>query len=124
MVTSGEPENDAAGTRNAPAAGTRGGADTEAPAPCGTCAPVKRTDARSADLADVRGLETLGAFLDFELHFVTFGQRAEPFRRDRRVMHEDVRATILLDEAETLRVVEPLHLALRHTVLLLNIRAV
>src|SRR4029077_20321190 len=63
----------------------------------------------------------LGALLDLELHPVTFGQRAEALRRDRRVVHEHIRAAVLLDETEALRVVKPLHLALRHLRLLLRI---
>src|SRR5262249_13570381 len=50
-----------------------------------------------------------------ELHLLTFGQRAEALGLDGRVVAEDVlAATILGDETEALRIVEPLHGTGRH----------
>src|SRR5512146_1341420 len=66
------------------------------------------------DFPHVSGLETLRAFDDLEFHVVALGKRAEALRHDRRVVNEHVLAALLRDEAEPLRVVEPLDRALRH----------
>src|SRR5690606_32363664 len=65
-------------------------------------------------LADVRGLQALGALHDLELHGVTLGEGPEAVHHDGAVMHEDVLAAFLRDEAVALRVVEPLHGTRRH----------
>src|SRR5258705_739364 len=62
-----------------------------------------------SSLADVGRLQTLGASRYFELHAVTLDEALEALRLDRAVVHEDVLATFLRDEAEALRIVEPLH---------------
>src|SRR3954471_5915842 len=60
-------------------------------------------------------LETLRPLRHVEGHLLAFGQCAEPFGGDRRVMAEDVLATVVLsDEAKALRIVDPLHSASRH----------
>ena len=38
---------------------------------------------RVLDASDVRSVKTLGARLNFELDFLTFGERLEPVHRDR-----------------------------------------
>src|ERR1700691_3629418 len=59
---------------------------------------------------DVRGLQALGALGDVELHLLALLEAAETVRVDRRVVAEHVLAsTVLRDESEALRVVEPLH---------------
>lgn len=62
------------------------------------------------DRADLGGLRTLLAVLDLELHLLALGQAAEALGRDGGVVAEHVLAAVLGgDEAEALRVVEPLH---------------
>src|SRR5438105_626153 len=57
----------------------------------------------------------LGALRDLERDARALLERLEAFHGDRGEMREDVRAaTVGLDEAETLRVVEPFHRASRH----------
>src|SRR5205807_2279839 len=67
------------------------------------------------DLANVRGLETLGAACHLELHLVTFRQTLEALRGDGAEVDEDVLAALLRDEAEALRIVEPLDSTVCHT---------
>src|SRR5213592_3240267 len=73
----------------------------------------------ASDLADVLRLKALGPLGDVEFHGVTLGQAPETIGLDRREVDEDVRTRLLRDEAEALRVVEPLHFTLCHTVLTL-----
>src|SRR5262249_13187519 len=71
--------------------------------------------ARLRDGADVRRLQALRALHHFELHPLAFDQRAEAFRLDGSVVAEDVLATaVLRDEAEALRIIEPLHFTSSH----------
>jgi hypothetical protein len=59
----------------------------------------------------------LGAFLTLghiEAHPIAFGQGLEAFRLDGRKVNENIGATILLDETETLGVIEPLYRTLCH----------
>src|SRR5919198_4963331 len=63
------------------------------------------------DLGDVAGLRALRTVNDFELHRLTFLERAETVTLDGRVVHEDVAASVAFDEAIALCVVEPLDLA-------------
>src|SRR5687768_2317398 len=101
-----------------------GAAKTEVPADCPAGTPLfSAGDGRPREwcssgargnASDVRRLRALGALLDVELDLVVLAQRLEAFSGDRREVDEDVRTTLLLDKAEPLRVVEPLHLALGH----------
>src|SRR6185312_17475073 len=61
---------------------------------------------------DVRGLGTLRALDDLELHTLTLGQRLVAVHRDRREVDEHVVSTLTLDEPVTLLVREPLDGAL------------
>src|SRR5262249_21896806 len=61
---------------------------------------------------DVRGLGTLWALDDLELHALTLRQRLVAVHRDRGEVDEDVVATLPLDEPITLLVREPLDGAL------------
>src|ERR671937_554339 len=64
----------------------------------------------AAELLDVLGGRALLALHDVELHALALGERLEPRALDGRVMHEAVLlAVVARDEAEALRVVEPLH---------------
>src|SRR6266496_3503115 len=66
-------------------------------------------------LADVGRLQALRPLHDLELHLLSFREAAEAVHLDRGVVAEDVLATVVLgDEAEALRVIEPLHDAGRH----------
>src|SRR5207237_4137399 len=65
-------------------------------------------------LANVRGLETLGAACHLELHLVAFRQTLEALRGDGAEVDEDVLAALLGDEAEALRIVEPLDSTVCH----------
>src|SRR5437899_7981138 len=88
----------------------------------GVCPPrptarPRRGAARRAEvlyLADVRSLESLRAAGDFELDPITFSKALEALRLDGGVVHEHVLAALLRDEAEALRVVEPLHCSCCH----------
>src|SRR5213595_3843865 len=81
----------------------------------GNPGPV-RCDQRRSDFADVLRLQPLGTLGDFELHRVALGEAAEALRLDRREVYEHVWTRLLRDKAKALRVVEPLHLTLSHTV--------
>src|SRR5262249_46939006 len=59
-------------------------------------------------------LEALGAFLDLELDGLVLEETAPALPVDLRVVNEDVRAGLLLDETPALLVVEPLDLANCH----------
>ena len=64
----------------------------------------------SLELDDVLRRRTLLALDDVELNALTLGQRLESVRLDRGVVNEAVLLAVLGgDEAESLRVVEPLH---------------
>ena len=78
-------------------------------------APAPPTPARS-DGADVRRLQALGALDDVELDLLALREAAEAVGLDGRVVAEHVlAAAILRDEAEALRVVEPLHRSSCHS---------
>ena len=72
-----------------------------------------RNSTTSREFDDVGGLLTFGAGDDVEFDAVTFAEGFEFVASDAGVMHKNVRAAIVAaDEAETFRVVEPLHDAL------------
>src|SRR5437867_886180 len=77
--------------------------------------PALLTDGRSG-FADVSRLKTFRAASDLELHAVPFGQALEALSLDGAEVNEHVLAALLRDEAEALRVVEPLHCSLCHDV--------
>ena len=65
--------------------------------------------------ADVLCGRTLRPLDDLELDPLPFAQALEPRAADRGVVYEDVfRPVVKTDEAESLRVVEPLHRSLCH----------
>ena len=66
------------------------------------------------DLADVGGLEPLGALGHLELDLIALGEALEALRLDGVEVHEHVVASLLGDEAVALRVVEPLDRSLCH----------
>src|SRR5438093_4391367 len=71
-------------------------------------------------LADVRRLQPLRTAAHVELQRLALGKRLESVATDGREMHEYVLTAIRLgDEAEALRLVEPLHGATSHLKLLL-----
>src|SRR6516165_5302707 len=88
----------------------RGQNEGRVPRPRGT-RPFDRSSIGS-DLGDVRRLLALRARDQVELHPFPLGERAEAARADGREVHEDVLSRVRRDEAEALRVVEPLHRAL------------
>src|ERR1044071_1385875 len=57
---------------------------------------------------DVRRLQALGALHDVEFNGRAFRKRAEAAALDRRKMNKQIVAALAGDEAEALRVVEPL----------------
>src|SRR6185437_8915194 len=59
-------------------------------------------------------VKTFCTRLNLEFHFLSLSECLEAIHGDGREMHEDVFATLLLDETETLGIIEPLHLALCH----------
>src|SRR5689334_5515217 len=68
-----------------------------------------------SDGLDPLGLRTLGALADLELDALALIEGLEPRALNLRVVHEDVGAiAVLLDEAEALLAVEPLHTAACH----------
>src|SRR5947209_13017692 len=60
------------------------------------------------------------ASLHFELHDLPFGEGLEPVHLDGREVYEHVLAAFLFNEAVALRVIEPLHFSLSHSVCLLQ----
>src|SRR5215470_16094860 len=77
----------------------------------------------SLDLADVGGLEPLRAPAHLALDPITLGQALEARSLDGAEVHEHILATLLGDETEPLRIVEPLHAALSHLYLPLSCEA-
>src|ERR1044072_4684240 len=71
-------------------------------------------------LANVRGLQALGAAGHVELQGLALGERLESLALNRREVNEDVFAPLLRDEPENLCFVEPLNRATTHTFLLEN----
>src|SRR5687767_9185229 len=63
------------------------------------------------DFGDVAGLRALRSVNDLELHCLTFLERPESIALNGRVVHEDIAASVALDETVPLGVVEPLDLA-------------
>src|SRR3954468_874403 len=63
------------------------------------------------DLGDVAGLRAFRTVNDLELDRLAFLERAETVALNGRVVHEDVTASVALDEPVALGVVEPLDLA-------------
>jgi hypothetical protein len=61
---------------------------------------------------DVFRLQTLRAFADLELYGLALVQAAVTFRLNGRVVHENIFATLALNEAETLASIKPLHCSL------------
>src|SRR5215831_15766294 len=68
-----------------------------------------------SDADHVRGVEPFLAGADLELHFLSFGERLEPFHTDGGEVDEDVLTAVLLNEAVPLGVIEPLHLTSGHS---------
>src|SRR5207302_5653814 len=69
----------------------------------------------STGLANVGRLRPLGAFGHLVLHLLPFGEASETLRLNRGVVDEHVLpASVGGDEAEALRIVEPLHRTGRH----------
>src|SRR2546425_4157796 len=66
------------------------------------------------DFGDVGRLKTFGSLGHLEFDRLTLLKGLVSVTLDRGEMDEDVRPILLLDEAVTLAVVEPLHLALGH----------
>ena len=60
---------------------------------------------------DISCLETFGALDDVKLDGFTLGQRLKAFTLDCGVMDKHILAAVLLDKAETLGIVKPLHCA-------------
>src|ERR1700722_1217601 len=67
-----------------------------------------------SDCPHLTGLRTLGTLGDLEFHLLVLFKAAEASAVDLRVVHEDVWALGLRDEAETFFGVEPLHSSLCH----------
>src|SRR5207248_2952937 len=79
-------------------------------------------DPRRSDLADVLRLQALRTLGDFEFDRIALGEAAEALSLDRREVDEHIGTRLLRDKAKALRVVEPLHLTLCHTVQTSTIR--
>src|SRR4051812_10245699 len=62
----------------------------------------------------VRGMQSLLAGVDLELHELAFGERLEAIHLDGRKVHEHIFAAFLFDESVAFCVVEPLHFTLGH----------
>src|SRR6266852_1250882 len=73
--------------------------------------PQQSAMSRVLDLRHVAGLRALRTVDDLELHCLAFLERTEAVALNGRVVHEDVAASVALDEPVTLGVVEPLDLA-------------
>src|SRR5882762_9683079 len=66
---------------------------------------------KGLDLRDVAGLRTFRTVDDLELYSLAFLERTEPVALNGRVVHENVTASVTLDEPVALGVVEPFDLA-------------
>ena len=80
------------------------------PATEGRRSQNQRRPAKSlAHPLNIGGVQSLGARLDLELHLLSLGERLESFHADGGEMHKDVLSPLLLDEAVSFGVIEPLH---------------
>src|SRR5882672_10658630 len=77
----------------------------------GSHVPSAISHYKGLDLRDVAGLRAFRTVNDLELYRLAFLERTEPVALNGRVVHEDVTASVALDEPVTLGVVEPLDLA-------------
>ncbi len=77
-------------------------------------------EASRSNANNVRSVESFVSRLDLELDFLPFREGFEPVHRDGREMHEDILATLLLNEAIAFGVIEPLHLPSGHASCLLR----
>src|SRR5262249_49087691 len=68
-----------------------------------------------SDADHICSVEALLAGADLELHFLSLGERLEPFHTDGGEVDEDVLTAVLLNEAVPLGVIEPLHLTSGHS---------
>src|SRR5882762_8315267 len=73
--------------------------------------PSAISHGQALDLGHVAGLWALRTVDDLELYRLAFLERTEPVALNGRVVHEDITASVALDEPVTLGVVEPLDLA-------------
>src|SRR5438445_6693491 len=73
--------------------------------------PQPSAMSRVLDLRHVAGLRALRTVDDLELYCLAFLERSESVALNGRVVHEDVTASVALDEPVALGVVEPLDLA-------------
>jgi hypothetical protein len=91
----------------------RGGTPAEA-------APNGLSRARAQTL-NVLSLETFGAGHDLKTDHLALIQGLKPFPDNRRVMHKDIRAGFLNDEAKPVPVIEPFYFAAGHSFPLPNV---
>jgi hypothetical protein len=70
---------------------------------------------------NVLGLGTFGAGHNFETDHFALIQGLKPIPDNRRVMHEDIRAGFLDDEAKPMLVIEPFYFATGHNFPLLKV---
>lgn len=68
-----------------------------------------------SDFADVFSLQTLLTLGDVKLNPITLIQGFETIDLNRGIVHKNILAAVLGDEAETLLVLKPLHGTLRHS---------
>src|SRR5689334_15473654 len=100
----------ARGARRAPRAGASDRlTEAEAAGEAGGLRWFCRSRRRSLHDAHVRGLRALLPVGHVELHGLPFLEVAVALTRDRGIVHEHVRTTVLEDEAEALLRAEPLH---------------
>jgi hypothetical protein len=66
------------------------------------------------DFSNIRRSGALGPGDHFEAYPITLGQRFETLGLDGGMMHKYVLATVLLDKAKTLRIIEPLYFSFKH----------
>src|ERR1041385_7413498 len=76
-------------------------------------AAVVEADSSSGDARHVGRMKPLLAGVDLELHFLAFGETLEAVHLDRGEMDEHIFSVVLLNEAISLGVIEPLHLPSR-----------
>jgi len=73
-----------------------------------------------SDARDVRGVKALGARLNLELDFLTFGESLKSIHAYRRKVNEHILAAFLFNEAVALRIIEPLYFPSGHASCLLR----
>jgi len=78
--------------------------------------PASANNRSAQTLRTFCACKPFGPWATFEFDRIALGETAEALSLDRREVDEHIGTRLLRDKAKALRVVEPLHLTLCHTV--------